>query len=239
MHYAWLIGSLSGLAIWCLIYAGHRRLRRQMLWASLWTAPLGLTEKLFVPAYWDPPSLFDLTKKTGFDLESILFAFAIGGVASVLYELVFQARLVPMGAAERHRKRHRLHRLALLSPVLFFVLFLVTTDWNPIYCFVVACVLGSLAAMVCRPDLAGKMIAGGLLFTGLYFLFFAGLLIVFPEFVRTVWNLSALSGVLILGIPLEEYLFAFSFGMLWSGLYEHIFWQRIISGRRLDSERNP
>ncbi len=232
MHYAWLIGSLTGLAIWCVIYAGQRRLRRQMLRTSLWTAPLGLTERLFVPAYWDPPSLFDLTKKTGFDIESILFAFAIGGVASVLYELVFQARLVPMSTTERQRRRHRFHRLALLSPALFFVLFLVTTDWNPIYCFVDACVLGSLAAMVCRPDLAVEMVVGGLLFTGLYFLFFIGLLILFPEFIRTVWNLPALSGIILLGIPLEEYLFAFSFGMLWSSLYEHIYWQRIISGRQ-------
>jgi hypothetical protein len=34
------------------------------------------------------------------------------------------------------------------------------------------------------------------------------------------------SGILIMGIPLEEYLFAFGVGMLWSSLYEHIQWQR-------------
>jgi hypothetical protein len=153
MHYIWFIGTLIGLILWMIIYLWQRRLRKQMLWASCWTAPLGLTERLFVPAYWTPPSLFDLAKETGFDIESVIFSFVIGGVASILYEVVFGARLAPMTISEHYRKRHRFHRLALLSPVLLFILFIRFTAWNPIYCFAGAAVLGSLAAMICRPDL--------------------------------------------------------------------------------------
>lgn len=36
---------------------------------SLGTMPLGLTEPLFVPAYWNPPTLWDLARQVGFDLE--------------------------------------------------------------------------------------------------------------------------------------------------------------------------
>lgn len=39
---------------------------------------LGFTEPLFVPAYWNPPTLFDLAQRTGFDIESLIFTFAIG-----------------------------------------------------------------------------------------------------------------------------------------------------------------
>ena len=59
-----------------------------MLRASLLTMPFGLTEALFVPRYWDPPSLFDLAQRTGFDIESLIFSFGIGGVGSVLYNIL-------------------------------------------------------------------------------------------------------------------------------------------------------
>jgi hypothetical protein len=42
--------------------------------------PMGLTEPFFVPEYWTPPSLFNLTEKTGFDIESLIFSFAIDGI---------------------------------------------------------------------------------------------------------------------------------------------------------------
>ena len=46
-----------------------------------------------------------------------------------------------------------------------------------------------------------------------------------------VWNLSALSGVLIFGAPVEELLWAFAFGTYWSGVYEHFTWHAAEAGR--------
>jgi hypothetical protein len=43
-----------------------------------------------------------------------------------------------------------------------------------------------------------------------------------PTFVN-VWNFTDISGILVAGIPLEELLFAFAFGMMWSSAYEHTF----------------
>jgi len=45
--------------------------------------------------------------------------------------------------------------------------------------------------------------------------------------VGQVWNLKALSGLEILGIPLEELAFAFSFGFFWSGVYEYALFKRL------------
>jgi hypothetical protein len=47
-----------------------------------------------------------------------------------------------------------------------------------------------------------------------------------PDYIDEVWNMERLSGIVVLRIPLEEYLFAFSFGMYWAGVYEHVTWQR-------------
>jgi len=38
--------------------------------ASLATAVIGLTEPIFVPGYWNLPSLFELAQQTGFDVEA-------------------------------------------------------------------------------------------------------------------------------------------------------------------------
>lgn len=72
------------LLIWAVVYLTLRSndSTREMLIVSLWTSLLGLTEPLFVPAYWNPPSLFDLAQRTRFDIESLLFSFGVGGTGS-------------------------------------------------------------------------------------------------------------------------------------------------------------
>ena len=50
----------------------------------------------------------------------------------------------------------------------------------------------------------------------------------YPAYVEAVWNLPELSGMLVAGVPLEELLFAFSFGFMWSSVYEHFGWYRLI-----------
>ena len=50
------------------------------------------------------------------------------------------------------------------------------------------------------------------MFLILYAVFMMGLEWFTPEYISQVWNLAALSGLLVGGIPLEELLFGFSFG---------------------------
>lgn len=65
-QYVWLAWSIALLVPWLAAYVGFPRQRKVMVWTSLFTMPFGLTEPLFVPAYWSPPSLFDLARTTGF-----------------------------------------------------------------------------------------------------------------------------------------------------------------------------
>jgi len=216
------------MVIWTVFYFMKPSVRKQMLRMSFFTAPLGLTEPLFVPEYWNPPSLFDLAQRTGFDIESLIFCFAIGGIGTVLYEMITPVRHVAMSHQERHDPRHRFHLLALTSPVLVFVTLILVTSWNPIYPGIMAMFIGAIASLFCRPDLKWKIWVGGGIFLALYFMFFKLLDVAYPGYVDKVWTLRALSGVLLAGIPLEEYLFAFTFGMMWSSLYEHMSWQKIV-----------
>lgn len=224
-HYVWLLWSTSFLGAWMVLYLANPKLRTVMWQSSLATALFGLTEPLFVPAYWNPPSLFELAQRTGFDLESLIFAFAIGGVGTVLYDALTRRHLVSVSLAERTAPRHRHHREALLLPFVAFVpLFFL--PWNPIYPVLTSLVLGAIASVLCRPELRRKTVIGGFLFLGLYAVFMLGLKWFAPGYIAAVWNLPALRGGLVYGIPVEELLFGFAFGSYWASVYEHFTWSR-------------
>lgn len=223
-QYIWLVWSAAFLLPWLIAYAAFPQHRAAMRWASVFTTPFGLTEPLFVPAYWSPPSVFDLARTTGFDIESLIFCFSIGGVGAVLYDLISGRLPMPVAASERHLQRHALHRWAIAVPFVSFpVLFLF--PWNPIYPAIVAMMLGAAAAIFCRPDLTRKTWIGAVLFLAYYTIFLLGIEWSAPGYIDRVWNMKALSGLTVAGMPLEELLFAAAFGAYWSGIYDHFTWK--------------
>lgn len=229
MQYIWLIWSLILIVIWLTVYFSldSKKAKKEMLITSLWTSLLGFTEPLFVPSYWSPPSLFNLALRTGFDIESLIFSFGIGGIAIILYNRIFHKQDGPMLIKEHHSSRHKFHLWTLISTPIIFILFLITTNLNPLHSAIIAMIIGGLATWYCRPDLKKKMIVSAFIFLILYFFYFLTLIAISPGYVERVWNLGAISGILIVGIPLEELLFAFSFGFLWSSVYEHITWKKL------------
>ena len=224
MQYIWLAGSLFFLLIWLIIYFSLRDKisRKEMFIVSLWTAPLGLTEPLFIPEYWNPPSLFNLAQKTGFDIESLIFSFSLGGLAAVFYEWVFKGEHKKISLKKKGFFAFQYHLFSLFSAPLIFFLFLIFTNLNPIYLVIISLLGGGFLTLLCRPDLKRKMFLSGFFFFLLYFFSFLILVWFYPDYIPLVWNLKALSGILILGIPLEELLFAFSLGFLWASFYEHL-----------------
>ena len=229
MQYVWFIWSLIIMVLWAIIYFRTRGLRKEMLKMSLITMPFGLTEPLFVPEYWFPPSLFNLAETISFDIESLIFSFAIGGIGTVLYNLIFNRRHANIPHTERSHHRHRLHNYILFVPIIVFIILAMFTSLNHIYCGIIAMFFGGLATLYCRPDLKGKIWVGGILFTILYFIYFGSILPFYPQYVNLYWNLDNLTHILVLGVPIEELLFAFTFGMYWSGLYEHLYWRKLIN----------
>ena len=224
-RYAWLIWASAFLLPWALLYLADPALRRPMLWASALTAPFGLTQPLFVPTYWNPPSLFDLAQRTGFDLESLVFCFAIGGLGVAAYRAMTRVRLASMDHQAHSLPRHRWHLFALASPLVVFG-GLMVLGWNPIYPGILALFAGAVATVLCRPDLFRNALFGGAAFLALYTVFLLGLKWIWPGYIESVWNLDALFALRPAGLPLEELLFGFAFGMYWSSVYEHLTWHQ-------------
>ena len=232
-HYVWLIWSCAFLLPWMALYLFSSQPQRREMWGvSIVMGLFGLTEPFFVPQYWNPPSLFELAQRTGFDIESIIFSFAIGGIGAVLYNSLMRRRVARTDPGERHRDPHRRHRWALATPFVSFPV-LYFLPWNSIYAAIAAMLLGSIAVVLCRPDLRANTLVGGVLFLAIYTIFLLGLKWSAPGYIEQVWNLEALSGAVIYGLPLEELAFGFSFGLVWTGIYEHFTWQRSVAAVEL------
>ncbi len=161
--FVWLIWASAFLLPWAILYALAPAVRQVTIRASIPTAVFGLTEPFFVPRYWNPPTLFDLAQRTGFDIESLIFCFAIGGIGAASYRALASLPEAVMDHAERHSGRHRWHLAALAAPFPIFLLLLVF-PWNPIYPGILALFSGALVAAVCRPDLLRNSLWGGAIF---------------------------------------------------------------------------
>lgn len=228
----WLIFSLILFGIWLIIFIFNKRSKKEMFYVSLFTMPFGLTEPLFVPEYWNPPSLFNLATKTGFDIESLIFSFAIGGIGAILYNILFDVNQKKMSKKEIKNKKYKLHLFGLFSPIIIFLPLQIFSNLNPIYSAGIAMFVGAIATLFCRTDLKEKIILSGILFLGLYFIFFLLFNLVYPYAIEEFWNLEELTGILIFGVPLEEMFFAFTFGLMWGSIYEHFKWYRLKEERR-------
>ena len=78
-----------------------------------------------------------------------------------------------------------------------------------------------------RVGLWRNTLFGGAVFLGSYIVFLFGLKWLWPGYIEAVWNLDDLIGWQPRGLPFEELLFGFVFGMYWSSVYEHHTWRRV------------
>ncbi|MHA2219528.1 MAG: lycopene cyclase domain-containing protein [Candidatus Hodarchaeales archaeon] len=251
----YLFGCIVLMVFWLItfIILKKKQMSRDLhefKWASLACSMLGITEPLFVPEYWNPPSIIKFYR---WDLESFIFCFAVGGIAAVITELptvkksileldyllwriikriyVFIRGLVigkyvvdrvAVISYSRISNNKSLIRIENMLLIIFFLAIFGTTaqfGLNIIYDAAIVCLATACFIWWRRPKLKWQILGGGLSFTAVYTVVLLVMKSVFPDFYEC-WNLENLSGCWIAGAPMEEYLFAFTFGAFWAPLYE-------------------
>src|SRR5262249_26526821 len=225
-HYSYFIGTLIFVAAWAVCFWLGKSYRPQMIWGTLVSMPFALTSLLFIPEYWQPPSLFDLDARIHVGIEDFVWAGAVGGIASIFGEWLLKERLVAVRGS--HRQRH-------YAPfVVVFALFLVLEIWHrhkTIYNMVIAFVVGAIVVAFLRRDLIRLMLTGALSFTVLYALLFVYFLALYPDFIHRYYTLENFLGIFIKGVPIEELMFACSGGAIWSVAYEYLQGYRLTSAQ--------
>lgn len=229
--YQYLFGVLILGIVWIILYSSRKDLRKPMIWSSLfytfWVLVGFIVYKLFMyspdrsinPGYWAPPTLFNLQQRTGgLGIEDILFMLFVGGIGTALYDFVLNKGMRKVGKKDLPRLRKRYALLfACIGPVLIYLF----TSLNAMYSLIFFNLFGALAIMWQRRDLIKNSLIGGLLFLVVYIVMGLIVIHVFPSFVKDYYHLKDTSGVKILGIPLEEYLYGMTFGMVWTPIYEY------------------
>ena len=219
MIYPFLIWALILIGIWIILYILRKDLRKEMIISSLVALPFGLTEKLFVPNYWNPQTLFNLAARIGFDIESFLYAFAIGGVAAVLYEVLFSKK------HNRSRRDFSIIRLIIALFIIFIVsLIYIKLNISPHLMHLSLLIMATWVVifLVVEPRTLKERLIGGLFFAIIHFVIILLLEITNPGFISSTWITNDLWGVYILKAPIEEIFWAFLFGAIWAPIYEDI-----------------
>jgi hypothetical protein len=216
-HFSYLVGVLIFWVAWVLCLAFGKSYRTEMRWGTLIATPMALTSILFVPQYWFPPSLFNLDDKIRVGIEDFLWAAAVGGIACVVGEILLKERLVTIRSCRR--KRH-------LTPFVAIVaVFIPLEFWHSnktIYNTIIAFALGAVVIAFLRSDLVPSMLVGALSFTALYFFLFLCVLFLYPDFIHRFYNIPNLLKIYVLGVPIEELLFASTGGAIFSVAYEYL-----------------
>ncbi len=216
-HYSYLVGALIFGSAWLACYFLGKNYRAEIRWGTLISAPMALTSILFIPQYWTPPSLFDLDQKVKVGIEDFLWAAAVGGIASVVAEILLKERLSVM-----RRTAHKRHFAPFVVVVAVFTALDLWHRDKTIYNTIIAFAVGAIVIAVLRSDLIPTMLIGALSFTALYFVLFLIVLLLYPDFVNRFYTIPKLLGVYVRGVPIEELLFAGTGGAIWSVAYEYL-----------------
>ncbi|MBI4154657.1 hypothetical protein HY498_01060 [Candidatus Woesearchaeota archaeon] len=216
-EYLWWVITLG--ILWIIVYIFTPLLRRKIIWSSLIAFPFGFGELYFIPNYWKPETLFNLGLRYGIDVEAFGLMFFLGGIAAFIYEGLLKKRIAFQKLC---RPICKCYTPLIITLSTFVILIRAFPFWNIIYPSSFACLVGGLWAFFVYPRLRSHILLGGLLFGIFYWLSLFIIEIFSPGWIVNTWNLSALSGIMLLKIPVEEVLFGFSFGVIWTPLFEEV-----------------
>lgn len=219
-NYTYFIGVVVLGLFWLAVFLEKKVNRREMLITGVLFGVVAvvLDIKYSFWDYWHPNFI------SKFYIENFLYGFFLSGICTQIYFAIFKNPRERVG-----RKHHPI--FVLVSSAISVLAFL----------FLVGILrFNSIVPMILPPLFVGLYIAykshrtlqvqiwTGAIVTIMTFFVFKILLLVNPAFVVDTWHLQNLSGLLVSGIPLEEYLFAFSLGFGLSLAYDYIFGRTLV-----------
>lgn len=217
-RFAYLFGCLIFGFIWFFIYFRRPDLRKEQLFMSFFVAIFGLTEPIFFGEYWRPQFVFSFSS-LNLGLEDIFLCFFYGGIASTLYEFVFNDVLKKYS---RESKKTRILEvaIAILSGIVIFLLSWSTFKINIIYASAIGAISAGLVFCFFRKDLFIPAVVGGIIMSVVSFTILAFLGLIFKGIFDIWWRIDLLSGIRILAVPIEEIIWHFSLGFAAGPMYE-------------------
>lgn len=212
-RYTFLFGSLLTLCIYAAIYLYRPdlrdRMRRYGLYIGIWSVVTSYF--IWTQDWWRPMTVTGT--RTG--VEDFIFGFAIGGILIAGYEAVMGRRLHPDPGLDGGWVRTR-QLMALVVGVFGAVYVSGQPSW---IAWGLAALTATIFELYHRPDLVPASLGTGALALVVAVVVYQAALLFNPDLVAQTYLLEHLSGYLVLGIPVEEYLWFLTTGLLMGPYY--------------------
>ncbi len=210
--YGYLVAIIPYSIIWLFCYLKRKDTRSEMLWVSFFMAIASVLTAYWwwTLDWWHPVTI----THTRVGIEDVLLGFFSGGIMAAAYHVLFREHLKKI--------RHEHAILARGSVLVFLALvgllfhFGVTSFWASTYVMMV----GIAVMIIDRPDLAPSALVSGALMVLCSVPGYAIALSYGHDAISQIYDFRYLSGNLICGIPIEEFVFWFLAGAIWGSFYE-------------------
>ena len=178
--------------------------------------------------WWRPETITG----TKIGIEDIILGIANGGLGAVLYEIVFGKKARALRKDSIVKRLFKKRRWLLWTPLLasvtagstiFWIL-----GWHSFWATIASCLVGVGLMILLRQDLLLNAMFGGLAMMLASIPIFQFMLFFFPGVVEEFWLMHNLTGILILGIPVEDLIFYFAAGAFLAPLYEFLFEKKLV-----------
>ncbi|MDD4563652.1 MAG: lycopene cyclase domain-containing protein [Candidatus Nanoarchaeia archaeon] len=219
--YSYLIGDLTLLIVWFILFYFRKNVRKEMLIISLLIGIGGLfAETIYTIDWWQPLTITG----TLIGIEDFLFGFAIGGIGSSIYEVIFKktVKIKKINQKKRFNQNKNILLFGASIVVLLFITFFLM-KLNSFYSSIISLGIPIIYMNVKRKDLILNSILSGFFLMLTSFLAFITVELITPGWINSAWFLENLSGIIILTAPLEDLIWSFLMGMFIGPLYE--FWK--------------
>jgi len=212
--YSYLILGLLFLIIWTIFFLWRKDTRKEMILISIFFGIAGLlVEAVYIQDWWRPITITG----TLIGIENFLFGFVIGGISSVIYEGVFRKRV-----KEIRNKKLKLKYFGLLLPGIFLGSFYLL-NLNTFISLILAFSIPTLIIYIKRKDLIKDSLISGLLVLGISIIVYTILELITPGWVQAFWYFENVPNIIILNIPIDDFIWYFLAGAFIGPLYEY--WQ--------------
>lgn len=204
---------------WLLFFLIRPDLRKKMIILSITGSVTGpVSQFWYLKDYWQP---FKIFTPEGLFID-ILFAAFIFSLTCVIYNLFFKMKSISI---KKVPKTYFIYR-SLIGVIILIGSLVIFTDIigvNSIYSSAIGFLILTSIIWFERHDLVKISIIGAIFFMIFTFIGYRIILTIWPNFIQEIWLLKNISGILIFGIPLEEFIWFSTWGLVGISLYEWVY----------------
>jgi hypothetical protein len=182
-----------------------------MVWAGTLSLPIFALKLLIVPQF--GVDLQSVSLYLPLLISALIFGFTFGGIAAVTFEIFFHQKLNTVAHP------HRIHLNWLIFGPIVFALGILLLKLPFANAISLGFFIQALILIILRKDLLWDAVISGVFIGLMYVLFYYLFFTVIPGQLNTLW-FSDLSGISLFGLPVEEIVAIFTFGLLWGPIYE-------------------